>query len=386
MKETLKKVFAFFASYGLACVLFILLFAITFVGTLEQVDHGIYDVQKKYFESVVAVYWIFDAVPVPLPGVYLLLILLSINIFCGGIIQMRKGWRTLGILIGHTGILVLLASGLIKHEFANDGYMSLHEGERAQAFESYHEWELVIWKDEADTVTEYIIPDAAFSGGRLPRTLTDNRLPFGLTVEWYYRNCTPLPGPDQFGGAGPRIDGVALAPLPKSVEAEQNIPGLYLRVTPVGAEPKDTLLWGQAVAPYAFQAGDDTWAIDLRRKRWHTPFSVELIEFRRKLHPGTNLPAEFSSEVRAIDEYGDQRIRISMNQPMRYRGHTLYQASWGPQNAPPGTPLFSVFAVARDPAEDLPLIACVIITVGLVLHFALMLANYLRRETKRART
>jgi len=60
----------------------------------------------------------------------------------------------------------------------------------------------------------------------------------------------------------------------------------------------------------------------------------------------------------------------------------LYQASWGPSNAHPGQPLFSTFAVVRNPADQWPLVSCIVIALGLVWHFGRMLARHVRREVQ----
>src|SRR5437868_8068223 len=39
------------SSFGLATTVLALLLLVTFLGTLEQVEHGLFDSQKKYFES-----------------------------------------------------------------------------------------------------------------------------------------------------------------------------------------------------------------------------------------------------------------------------------------------------------------------------------------------
>jgi len=52
MKNILNKILQLLSSFGLASVLFLLLLILTFLGTLEQIEHGIFDVQKKYFESI----------------------------------------------------------------------------------------------------------------------------------------------------------------------------------------------------------------------------------------------------------------------------------------------------------------------------------------------
>ncbi|WP_156345132.1 hypothetical protein [Verrucomicrobium spinosum] len=47
------KLYHFFASFGLATVVLVFLLLITFLGTLEQVEHGLYDSVRKYFDSFV---------------------------------------------------------------------------------------------------------------------------------------------------------------------------------------------------------------------------------------------------------------------------------------------------------------------------------------------
>jgi hypothetical protein len=53
--------------------------AIVFFGTLAQTEHGIYEIQKRYFESVFVVHWIANKIPLPLPGGGLLMACLLIN-------------------------------------------------------------------------------------------------------------------------------------------------------------------------------------------------------------------------------------------------------------------------------------------------------------------
>ena len=82
--------FRLFGSYGLVIVLLLLLLVVVYLGTIEQTRIGLYDVQKKYFESFyffadLPGFWGSPSQPepvsIPLPGVYLILLLLSINLF-----------------------------------------------------------------------------------------------------------------------------------------------------------------------------------------------------------------------------------------------------------------------------------------------------------------
>jgi hypothetical protein len=50
-----NKLFRAFGSFGFAVVLLVFLLILTWLGTLEQVEVGLYEVQKKYFDSLVLV-------------------------------------------------------------------------------------------------------------------------------------------------------------------------------------------------------------------------------------------------------------------------------------------------------------------------------------------
>jgi hypothetical protein len=46
--------------------------------------------------------------------------------------------------------------------------------------------------------------------------------------------------------------------------------------------------------------------------------------------------------------------------------------------------LFSTFAVVRNPADQFPLYACIVIATGLVLHFTRKLLRHIRLEAAKA--
>ena len=97
MKTFAKKIYAIFTSFGLAVVLFMLMFVLIFLGTLYQVDHGLYEAQKRYFTSVIAYHEVGPLV-VPLPGAYTVLALLGVNLILGGLVRIRKSWKRPGII------------------------------------------------------------------------------------------------------------------------------------------------------------------------------------------------------------------------------------------------------------------------------------------------
>ena len=72
-----------------------------------------------------------------------------------------------------------------------------------------------------------------------------------------------------------------------------------------------------------------------------------------------------------------------MNEPLRQDGYTFFQASWGPQDAKPGDRLYSVFAVVDNPSDMWPLYSCIMVGVGLLIHFFQKLVGHLTRTARR---
>lgn len=384
-----KGLFDFLASYALACILFVLLLVLVFLGTLDQVDNGLYHATQRYFTSMFVIHHMFGVIPVPLPGVHLLLILLAANVICGGMIRIKKDWRRYGVIIVHLGILVLLFGGIVQYAFATDGHMTLYPEEQSQVYESYFLNDIVISEANAEgQVTEYVIPDEAFSkmGEDDVVTFTHSDLPFDLVLSHYMVNCTPMPASDLT--RTPAVDGISLQSLKREQNAEQNLTGAYATLKHKdGAAETTGILLGRSiwsgVKPWAAQAGGKTWVVDLRKRTFPVPFTIRLDKFMMELYPGTEMAKNYESEVTKMENGVETRVNIRMNEPLRHEGYTFFQASWGPPGGKPGDRLFSTFAVVKNPADQWPLYACIIISIGLALHFTLKLTRYVRAETRR---
>lgn len=377
----------FLSSFGLAGVLFIFLLILTFLGTLEQGESGLYETQKKYFESFFLVHMLFDRVPILLPGAYLLMSLLSLNILIGGILRLRRGWRQVGVFIAHMGIIMLLAGGLVTYHYSSNGHMTLYENESSNIVQSYNEWELALSKLNNDgTMTEMVVPEEQFGDleGDKTAVYRSESLPFTITLSSFLENTRPKPKGPMFEAPTKVVDGFFLEPLPRDAENERNAAGLYATVEEKDSgQTHELMLWGLQRTPVKIDIAGSTWLVDLRRKQWQVPFTVTLDKFTRELHPRTNMPAMFASDITKSEGGVDQKINISMNAPLRHRGYTFFQASWGPQNAGPNDSLFSTFAVVRNPADKIPLYSCIVITLGMLIHYLLKLVSYLRTENKR---
>lgn len=411
-----KKLFALLSSFGFASILLLFLTLLTWLGTLEQVDHGLYETQKKYFESAFLVHnvdlrlpWIADgafewahvSLPVPLPGVYLLLSLLLLNLLCGGIVRLRKDKARLGILIAHLGIVLMLVAGFVKYRFSIDGQLTVWPNEVKNQFASYFEWELTIHEAVPEgKVTELVIPDQEWAGAvdDGPVTLTSAALPFDVVVETWLKNCWAYRKGPNVPASSPVIDGYVLTQLPLEKEAEANVAGMVVALREKsGGKTTEALLWGGTDAvretkplphppalPFTFAAGGKSWLLALRHRRFDLPFAVRLEKFTVEMHPRTMEPAVFLSDVTKLEGSSSQPVKISMNEPLRHAGFTLFQANWGPQDRIEGVEHYSVFAVVHNPSDQWPKWSCYIIAVGLLYHFAMKLMKYVKSENRLA--
>lgn len=381
MPTIFNRVMRPLSSLGLSCSLITMLALLTWLGTLEQVDHGLYDVQKKYFESFFLIHQA-GPFPIPLPGANFVMCVLGGNLLLGGMVRLRRSWATAGVLVVHVGIALLLVSGLVKMYFSDDGYVTLFEGQYADEFQSHYRWELVITEDIGEgKLREFVVPPEDFQESEAGTvTLTSSELPFQLELSHLLRNCDALPKGPMFEVDVPVIDGVFLQKLPKEKEAERNVPGLYAAA--VGDKTHEGILHGFARAPWTFESSGRKFAVDLHKERYPMPFTLRLDKFTKREHARTTMASHFSSDVTVFEGESSRRVHIKMNEPLRDEGLVLYQASWGPANARPGDPLFSQLAVVRNPADQYPLYACIVIGAGLLLHFGRKLLRYIKIEAR----
>ena len=380
----IDKLIKILSSYGLTCILLLCLFGLTFWGTLAQIDLGLHEAQKKFFDSW---YWRLPQIgpfAFPMPGGMLVMTLLFVNLIFGGLLRMRRSMRIVGIYIFHTGIAFLLIAGFVKSTYAVEGSIQLYEKESASEFQSYQDWEIAINELLAEgQVKERIISSQEVKALR-PRsgtTFTNDELPFDVILNGYLRNCRPMPGTAT--STIPAVGGFFLDPRELETEPSANFPGVYVTLKAKGVHggpARQELLWGRQLRPLTLNVGPRSFELHLRRERFPLPFKVTLVDFRKEDHPGTRMAKSFESDILVEQDGIEQKSKIWMNNPLRKGGFTFYQSSWGPSNAMPGTALYSVFAVSTNPADQWPWYACIVIAIGLLIHFILKLVHFIETQ------
>lgn len=98
------------------------------------------------------------------------------------------------------------------------------------------------------------------------------------------------------------------------------------------------------------------------------PVTIKLLDFRKIDYPGTQMAAGFESDVQLSDpQRGIILMRkISMNNPLRYRGFSFYQSSYIP-----GSVETTVLSVRSDPGTPLVYAGFIIVIAGVVSMFIL---------------
>ncbi len=380
MKATFLRVLKPLASLRLAMIAMAAALVLVFGGTMAQRTVDIQVVQELYFQSWI-VWW--QAGPgtlrIPVfPGGHLLGAVLLVNLLAALVLRVRWSWNKAGVILVHVGLVILLLGGLATDLFSLHSYMQLYEGETKNYSEDDRRVELAV-TDASETEYDSVI---AIPGEALGRggTLEHARLPFRMVLRGYYQNSMLSSAgqgsqPSSSQGTGTRV---AVRALPPATGVnERNTVSAVLEIIPNGGESMGTWLMSEAlVAAQEISVGGKTWTLQLRPARYYKPYSLTLVEFSHKVYAGSSIPKDFSSHVLLKDfETGENRpVRIFMNNPLRYRGDTYYQASFKQDR--PGT----VLQVVRNPGYQAPYLATTVISLGMVWQFLIHLSRFVKRR------
>lgn len=126
-----------------------------------------------------------------------------------------------------------------------------------------------------------------------------------------------------------------------------------------------------------FKLNDTVYSIYYGAKSIEMPFNLYLKKFEKVDYPGTQTPKSFKSTVLADGIKDD--VVISMNEPLKHQGFTLYQASYILQD---GTAPASVFSVNKDPGRPIKYLGSIILSLGIII-FTVMRSGFYKKLKKR---
>ncbi len=363
-----NKIIKSLSSVKVAVVCLILLFILTYWGTIAQVHQGLYVTQERFFESFFFLVLGF----IPFPGAQLVMWVLFVNLVCVALTRLVYKWRNVGIVIIHFGLMLFLISGYIVLHTSRESFLTLFEGQSTNVSRAYQDWEIAVWetgKDEDPLQYSREIKAIDTDGLKAGQEVDLDQMGFKLTVKNFYRNCLAYTGPADKGKilSASGIRRLQQADLEK--EPEKNTPGGIFTIQPKEGESFDLMLYGSEDVPFLFNAGGKNYSMILRQARYPLPFQLKLIDFMMEQYPGTDTPRSFKSQVDINSNNAWREKLISMNNPLRDKEFTLYQSSYQSDKA--GNQA-STLAVVKNSGRILPYLATFVTFAGLVTHFIMM--------------
>ncbi len=375
-----KGLWDLLTSLKLTIVCLATLMVLVVACTLAQVNRGTLAAVNLYIRS----FFVWWEVPgsgwsiAVFPGGALVGLVLAANLIAAQGKRLELSWRKAGIWIVHAGLILLFAGEFVTGMFQVETRIAIEEGQTLNYAESPRELELAV-VDTTDPKQDdvYGIPESLLARGEsidIPGT------PLSFKVKRFFRNAELSklgagdPPPLATRGVGTAVAARELPPVTSDEEMNRTV----AFVEPVaGGRSYGTWLVSSALgAPQSFVHEGRTYALAMRPRRQYLPYSLTLKKFRHDVYPGTDIPKNFSSLVHLANPgRGEERdVLIYMNQPLRYAGKAFYQASFGKGDT------LSVLQVVENPGWLLPYISCVLVTAGLLLHFAISLRRSVKRR------
>jgi hypothetical protein len=410
----IKKIVGFFSSLRLTAVLLAFAIVLVFVGTLAQVDEGLYAAQSHYFRQwlVVGAHLFGRKIPIILPGGYLIGMVLLLNLVSAHIYRFQLTRKKIGIQLAHAGVILLLVGQLATDMMSREMQMRFDEGQTRSYSESATDSELVF--QAGDEVTA--IPVKLLKSGVEMKIGT---LPFTIRVKAFWKNSNPAFRAPMVQNVPPlATNGLALSfsfqqlPDVKSMD-ERNIPTAIIELagsngslggwvvsdwagddTLVGAIRNDYAgqmgaamaqkITTELVRPQSVGINGKTFTFVMRPTQYPEPFSLTLLKATHTTYAGTDIPKDFRSRVRIENPAtGEKReVEISMNHPLRYGGLTFYQYQMdaGQVAQQAGRTPSSVLQVVRNPSWLTPYIGCAMVGAGLVIQFMFHLVGFVSKR------
>ena len=153
MSTLMAHVYRMLASMKLSVFLLGFSLILVFFGTLDQVHFGIYETQRRYFQSLIA-FWQFPLewpgsqylrwLVVPMPGGYLLGPLFALNLACAHFRYFKPRLKNLGIVLIHGGLGLLLLGQLFTDIGQEEFHMWIDEHGQKHYAESFFDNEIVM--------------------------------------------------------------------------------------------------------------------------------------------------------------------------------------------------------------------------------------------------
>ncbi len=127
--------------------------------------------------------------------------------------------------------------------------------------------------------------------------------------------------------------------------------------------------WVNSMEPVAYNKNGERVTFELSKKQLLLPYEIVLDQFKMDTDPGTNNPASYESFVTLFKgNEGSTKHRVFMNNPLKYKDFTFYQASYFQTNE---GPFGSVLSVNFDPGRFWKYLGSLLLVLGSIWHFVI---------------
>ena len=382
IKTILSRAWDALASMYLALKLIALLMVEVLLCTFAQKYMGTLEAVNRFMRSWL-VWWTPEGTSLTLPvfpGGALIGLLLGLNLIAATMKRLDFTKRLAALWLVHAGLVLLFLGEFLTGAFQEDSRMVIEQGGSSNYIESSHEVELAVI-DTSDAASDdvHTIPGGKLSANAL---IDLAGTPLTIKVHRYVTSATlgnresADPPSMATAGIGPMI---AVHEGRPGKDSDTDSAAAFVEPFSGGKSYGIWLLSPSLGAPQQFMHNGRSYSLALRPVRDYLPYTITLKKFRHDLYPGTDIPVNFSSLVHISNpaHHEERDLLISMNQPLRYEGRAFYQASFGKGDT------VSILQVVRNPGWLIPYISCVLVSLGLLVHFGRKLSGN-RPATKEA--
>jgi len=287
-----------------------------------------------------------------------------------------------GIVLLHAGVALMMANELVVYRLHHENQMFILEGQTVNYAHDIRTLELAV-ADLSDPKFDQgvVIPKARFKG-----VVRSDLLPFRVKFIRFFQNAELKPVAAD--PKNPATAGAGLRFVPREVRpgagadssAKSDSSAAYVQLLDKeSGRDLGIYLVSVELLPQKVKVGEVTYDLALRHKRTYRPYSMHLYDARSDNYLGTKVVKNYSSELRLVDadKNVDRKVKIWMNNPLRYAGETFYQSEFhlDTRSGQEGTTL----QVVTNTGWMIPYVACVIVAMGMLAHFVITLLRFLNR-------
>ena len=360
--EKLRTLVKWCASLKITVICLLLFMVITLLGTFYQIGHDINEARKVYFIS----WYILVNGIIPIPGGQTVIWIFFINLVAACLARFRMSWKKSGIWLTHIGLIGLCFSSFYTYKYSRQGMVTLFEGEKSQFADVENEWEFSIWteKDGFRHVTAYNLNEA-----KEGMSLSMATPGMEITLKEFYPDSYAYQ--DLSSLENRPLNQAKIVRIEEAEKSNRSFPGAIFILSPEGGDKIPLMLYGAEDSPTSYKFNGKTYYFQLRPRKLKLPVILKLDDVIQESYTGTDIAKRYESKVTLATDAGESRkAKIYMNHPLTIEDFTIYQSGYSKD--PITGKESSSLSVVQNAGKYYPYAACIVITIGMILHFCIV--------------